>query len=127
MSRIGQTKIEELMGACFDRAGECEGCVFAEFCDQNEFESKPKDWFCADPPRFTEAQMAFWKALYDLGARKITACFNDDDSSCGWETNNMNGHKWSYISISDDMSETIGLKVGETLDLAELFGTAQCQ
>ena len=125
MSRIGQTKIEKLMGACFDRAGECEGCVFAEFCDQNEFGSKPKDWFCADPPRFTEAQMALLKALWDIGARFLACDFVStgayscrpryDAEICEWQID-ADENAWTFEN------GVFGLRETEIIDLAELFG-----
>ena len=72
-------------------------------------------WNLTDPPRFTEAQMAFWRGWYAMGAKF--------------------GRRWKvgHITFLNEYGDTIGtierhldladvLEVGETLDLAELLG-----
>ena len=119
----------EMQDECSFRGHNCETiggepCKHYAICNQIRTKSctPPEDWDLSDPPRFTEAQMAFWKSLYDLGAREIVPIFNEDDSCSGWQTNDMNTISWSCITIPQELSETIGLELGETLDLAELLG-----
>ena len=75
----------------------------------------PCHWNLTDPPRFKEAQMAFWRGWYAMGAKFVRR----------W--------KVGHITFLNEYGDTIGtierhldladvLEVGETLDLTELFG-----
>ena len=64
-----------------------------------------------DPPRFTEAQMAFLRGVYGMGAVKMK----------------RNG-EWTYsIMPNGEYMKIELLSDGETLDLAEMFGKEEAK
>jgi len=92
-------------------------CKLEESCDGSEYDVivDPCHWDLSDPPRFNEAQMAFWRGWYAMGAKFVRR----------W--------KVGHITFLNEYGDTIGtierhldladvLEVGETLDLAELLG-----
>lgn len=83
---------------------------FTDDCDDFNI---PMEWDLTDPPRFTEAQMALLKALWDLGVKTIThsGVLVDMTGKDGYYLGNF-----AYGRIALKIDE------GETLDLAELFG-----
>ena len=101
------------------RHGECNNCtkcdpVIKKICDDLDFKS-PCGLDLTDPPRFNEAQMAFWRGWYAMGAKFVRR----------W--------KVGHITFLNEYGDTIGtierhldladvLEVGETLDLTELLG-----
>jgi len=111
-------KREITLGELQDECKECHGicetacaieCGMYDICKEIGKREKPLRWDLTDPPRFTEAQMALLKALWNLGVKKVSRenndqCFLGDAES--WE-----------MSLRD----LLDLKYG-TLDLAELFG-----
>lgn len=110
----------EMQDECSFRGRNCETvggepCEYYRICNQIRTKSclPPEDWDLADPPRFTDAQMAALSESYASGVTKISKT------------------KYAlHFVISSIMSEivvgNIGLaeilEVGETLDLAELLG-----
>ena len=112
----------EMQDECSFRGHNCETiggepCKHYAICNQIRTKSctPPEDWDLSDPPRFTEAQMAFWSGWYAMGAKFVRR----------W--------KVGHITFLNEYGDTIGtierhldladvLEVGETLDLAELLG-----
>ena len=94
----------------------CGGCKYCPICFQSGSKRiAPNDLDLSDPPRFNEAQMAFWRGWYAMGAKFVRR----------W--------KVGHITFLNEYGDTIGtierhldladvLEVGETLDLAELLG-----
>ena len=114
----------EMQDECSFRGDNCETiggdkCKFFELCATMQTIDKgcltPIMWNLTDPPRFNEAQMAFWRGWYAMGAKFVRR----------W--------KVGHITFLNEYGDTIGtierhldladvLEVGETLDLAELLG-----
>jgi len=112
----------EMQDECSFRGHNCETiggepCKHYAICNQIRTKSctPPEDWDLSDPPRFNEAQMAFWRGWYAMGAKFVRR----------W--------KVGHITFLNEYGDTIGtierhldladvLEVGETLDLAELLG-----
>ena len=86
----------------------CDGCPYQLWCGANS----PDGWDLTDPPRFTEAQMALLRALWELGARSIV---ETRDGLLYVRSENRNSFARFNACI-------VGINDGETLDLAELFG-----
>lgn len=82
---------------------------FTDDCDDFNI---PMEWDLTDPPRFTEAQMALLRALWELGARSIV---ETRDGISYVRSENRNSFARFNACI-------VGINDGETLDLAELFG-----
>ena len=72
----------------------------------------PKNWDLSDPPRFTDAQMAFLRGCYAIG---IVGMMRSGD---GAKTHFFT----EFETIGFMKNKDIPLEVGETLDLAELLG-----
>ena len=115
------------------RISECAKCnpelydICHAMASENGELLSPAYWNLTDPPRFTEAQMALLKALWDIGARFLacdsldTGAFSErpyfDAETAEWlidESDNSN--VWIFSN------GVFGLKEMEVLDLAELFG-----
>ena len=113
----------EMQDECKRRNRDCMAhtyCEYRWYCDPilnaTEFDSiTPLSNDLTDPPRFNEAQMAFWRGWYAMGAKFVRR----------W--------KVGHITFLNEYGDTIGtierhldladvLEVGETLDLAELLG-----
>ena len=81
----------EMQDECKRVDRKCEKCdrrisvVCGSMVNSNGYFETPKDWDLRDPPRFTEAQMAFWKGWYKFGAREIdvatNVCFRDEEGN----------------------------------------------
>ena len=106
----------EIQDEC-KRKKKCQECDYKEVCPaRSGNEEMPELWNLTDPPRFTEAQMAFWRGWYAIGARHAYHMIDIDrvymfDGSGAFP-------KGQVLSTTVDT----GLKKGETLDLAELLG-----
>jgi len=110
----------EMQDECSFRGGNCQTiscatvggdmCVHYKICGKI---GKPIDWDLSDSPRFTEAQMALLKALWDNGVVKLER-WNKYDSSYYAES-----AKYGTTSLltCDWFGETVW-----KIDLAELFG-----
>jgi len=92
-----------------------KACAYVDLCNQIKLGYTPHAWDLTDPPRFNEAQMAFWRGWYAMGAKFVRR----------W--------KVGHITFLNEYGDTIGtierhldladvLEVGETFDLAELLG-----
>ena len=98
----------------------CGGCKYCSTCFQSgEKLIAPNRIDLTDPPRFTEAQMAFWKAWYDIGARNVA-----------WNWKEL---MYSVQGVPDALTRQfgkitlvvgcdMGLSTETPLDLAELLG-----
>jgi hypothetical protein len=96
--------------------GSCGKCQYMEVCCHYE-DYAPARLNLTDPPRFNEAQMAFWKGLYELGVNFVKMA---DD---GWLLRmapSRNADNCSAMMVIIGIQ--IGLEKEEELDLAELLG-----
>ena len=90
-----------------------KACAYVDLCNQMKSGYTPHAWDLSDPPRFTEAQMAFWRALYEMGVESVAqrgshvAMFNRLDILVG-------DFAWRGIET--------GIKADEKIDLSELLG-----
>lgn len=112
----------EMQDECSFRGGNCQTiscatvggdmCVHYKICGKI---GKPIDWDLTDPPRFTDAQMALLKALWEVGVLEL-----DDDSE--YDQVIMYTAHGRIGGFRNKGGIELSLKAGETLDLAELFG-----
>ena len=74
----------EMQDECSFRGDNCETiggdkCKFFELCATMQTIDKgcltPIMWNLTDPPRFTEAQMEFWRGWYAIGAKFVKRRF----------------------------------------------------
>ena len=114
----------EMQDECKFRGDNCETvggdrCKFFEVCATMQTIEKgcltPIMWNLTDPPRFTEAQMAFWRGWHAMGAAFVKR-WKDGNI---WLVNER-GDDVGTIKSSFDLVDI--LEIGETLDLAELLG-----
>ena len=88
------------------------GCALCRVKNECAFclDVQPAEVDLTDPPRFTEAQMALLKALWDFGIRSA--------SNCG------GGDIYFYRSNSEPVMAVIDTRLLDEndIDLAELFG-----
>ena len=112
----------EMQDSCV--AYDCDKCdpCFKSLCAlmTNELgEMKaPKFWNLSDPPRFTEAQMEFWRGWYAVGARFVkrrtgTGCVDFSLTTKEFCVSNS-------CVLPNDIA--IQLEEGKVYDLAELLG-----
>lgn len=83
----------------------CGGCPYDGICAP-----MPCDYNLTDPPRFNEAQMALLVTMKNIGARHATQ-----------RSDAIRFYNIAPLECIAVISKQI-LNVGETLDLAELFG-----
>lgn len=111
----------EMQDECIFRGDNCETiggdkCKFFELCASMQTIDKgclaPIMWNLTDPPRFTEAQMAFLRGCYGIGIFGIMR--SRERARTYFFT------KFEAVGFLDNAE--IPLEPGETLDLAELFG-----
>ena len=95
--------------------GSCGKCQYMEVCCHYEAYA-PAQLNLTDPPRFNEAQMAFWRGLYAVGIRRVH--LTEDKTLLDM----FDGKDAFAISRMAASSIKTGLEAGETLDLAELLG-----
>jgi hypothetical protein len=111
-------KIElgDIKDECKDRDGWCNRgdgnkCKYESVCPFH-LGTRPLNIDLTDPPRFTEAQMAFLKGCYGIG---IVAIMRSGDGA--------KMHLFTEFETVGVLKDAeIPIKTGETLDLAELFG-----
>ena len=117
----------EMQDECKKRNAYCGDmgiCPYRDFCHETVGDKcgwgdkGPREWKLSDPPRFNEAQMAFWRGWYAMGARWVrrrtgTACVDFSTTTEGFCTS------WSSV-IPNEIA--IKLEEGISLDLAELLG-----
>ena len=117
----------EMQDECKFRGDNCETvggdrCKFFEVCATMQTIDKgcltPIMWNLNDPPRFNEAQMAFWRGWYAMGARFVkrrtgTGCVDFSLTTKEFCVSNP-------CVLPNDIA--IQLEEGKVYDLAELFG-----
>jgi len=101
----------EMQDECKRVFGGCALCRVKNECIFNTT-TQPCNLDLADPPRFTEAQMAFLRGCYGIGIVGIMR--SGDGSRTHFFT------KFETVGWLKDSE--IPLEIGETLDLAELLG-----
>ena len=119
----------EMQDECYKRLSVCapavegsNGCMYFEVCKQMRtgvfLKKCPEDWDLSDPPRFTEAQMAFWRGWYAIGAKFVKRRFGTGCVDFSLTTKDF---CTSYPSVlPNDIA--IQLEEGKAYDLAELLG-----
>ena len=106
----------EMQDECKKRDGVCcgmdswESCEFFKVCPFRMQSRKALGWDLSDPPRFNEAQMALLVTMKNIGARHATQ-----------RSDAIRFYNIAPLECIAVISKQI-LNVGETLDLAELFG-----
>ena len=115
----------EMQDECSFRGDNCETiggdkCKFFELCATMQTIDKgcltPIMWNLTDPPRFTEAQMALLRALWDMGARTVRSGYTTD--VCARADDERGELLFAWVGKPVGLT----LQLGETLDLAEMFG-----
>ena len=100
----------EMQDECM-RARQCGECEYKSVCMWGR-QLGMVHIDLTDPPRFTEAQMAFWRGCYGIG---IVAIMRSGDGA--------KMHLFTkFETIGVIKNAEIPLEIGETLDLAELLG-----
>ena len=117
----------EMQDECKFRGDNCETvggdrCKFFEVCATMQTIEKgcltPIMWNLTDPPRFTEAQMAFWRGWYGIGATRAWRSDANNSRQCV-HVHDAEDKYLGYLQIEYD---ALPIRCGETLDLAELLG-----
>ena len=110
--------VVEKNGSRVTNCSTCDPVIMSVCKDIGRFSENtfiiPGSWNLTDPPRFTEAQMAFLRGCYEVG---IVGLLRNGDNV---RLHFLTAH--GTIGYIHDMGLMIPIKVGETLDLAELFG-----
>ena len=114
----------EMQDECKRRGARCivDGeCKFHSICKSmniNGYLRNIQDWDLTDPPRFTEAQMEFWRGWYAMGAKFVKRRFGTGCVDFSLTTKDF---CTSYPSVlPNDIA--IQLEEGKVYDLAELLG-----
>lgn len=101
----------EMQDECKKRT-DCRPCPYTSvcFCQMASIVKSPATIDLTDPPRFTEAQMALLRALWDFGIRSA--------SNCG------GGNIYFYRSSSEPVLAVIDTRLLDEndIDLSALFG-----
>ena len=118
----------EMQDECSFRGDNCETiggdkCKFFELCATMQTIDKgcltPIMWNLTDPPRFNEAQMAFWRAWYNIGARNVAWSGREVMYLVQGETNTLTRQ---FGKITMVLGGEMGLSTDKPLDLTELLG-----
>ena len=106
-----QDECRRVKGLCID------GCKFIDVCpNRRDVETRPSKWDLSDPPRFTEAQMAFWKAWYAMGFIRASVL-----ASGAFLFEALNAPDILLHNCAP-LRGKLSMKIGDTLDIAELLG-----
>ena len=117
----------EMQDECRKRNAFCGDmgiCPYRDFCHETVGDKcgwgdkGPREWKLSDPPRFNEAQMAFWRGWYAMGARFVkrrtgTGCVDFSLTTKEFCVSNP-------CVLPNDIA--IQLEEGKVYDLAELIG-----
>ena len=115
----------EMQDECKFRGDNCETvggdrCKFFEVCATMQTIDKgcltPIMWNLTDPPRFNEAQMAFFRAWYAMGFIRISVLTSGSlliETLCGTDV---------MIHNCTPLRGKLSIKIGDAIDLAELLG-----
>ena len=99
--------------------GSCGKCQYMEVCCHYE-DYAPARLNLTDPPRFTEAQMAFWRGLHAIGINFVMLA---DDGLLLRMAESRQADNCTMIAVLIEIK--LGLSKGEELDLAEMFRREQ--
>ena len=94
-----------------------KACAYVDLCNQMKSGYTPHAWDLSDPPRFTEAQMAFWRGLHAIGINFVMLA---DDGLLLRMAESRQADNCTMIAVLIEIK--LGLSKGEELDLAELLG-----
>ena len=113
-----QDECRRIKGHCTECAPDihamCDGMI-GKRCNNSVC---PIGWNLTDPPRFTEAQMEFWRGWYAIGAKFVKRRFGTGCVDFSLTTKDF---CTSYPSVlPNDIA--IQLEEGKVYDLAELLG-----
>ena len=93
-------------------------CAYQDLCNQMKSGCTPHAWNLTDPPRFNEAQMAFWRGWYGIGAVFAHRSDATNSSRCV----HIRDAEYNYLGYLQIEYDALPIKCGETIDLAELIG-----
>ena len=96
--------------------GYCGKCQYMSVCCHYE-RYCPAQLNLTDPPRFNEAQMAFWRGLHAIGINFVMLA---DDGLLLRMAESRQADNCTMIAVLIEIK--LGLSKGEELDLAELLG-----
>lgn len=108
----------EMQGECLRQKGYCDFCDVKLVC-ATHLHRAPDQIDLSDPPRFTEAQMAFFKWWSERGAVKAVAMNNFEYGSVV-VFEDANGRQLGNVQETSILAEV--KENGNALDLAELIG-----
>ena len=97
--------------------GSCGKCQYMSICCHYE-DYAPAKLNLTDPPRFNEAQMAFWRGWYGIGAVFAHRSDATNSSRCV----HIRDAEYNYLGYLQIEYDALPIKCGETIDLAELLG-----
>ena len=110
-----QDECKRINGTCVGLAFVTEDCKYKGVCPFQMQSRKALAWDLSDPPRFTEAQMAFWRELFNVGVKYV-----------------YNGVSGLFLSDCVDGDGNMGvikkseavywLKAADRIDLEQLLG-----
>ena len=120
MSERAKIHLGDIQCECLKRSMDCEKggvvCDYRPICHAIKNEM-PLVWDLRDPPRFNEAQMAFWRGLHAIGINFVMLA---DDGLLLRMAESRQADNCTMIAVLIEIK--LGLSKGEELDLAELFG-----
>ena len=109
----------EMQEECLRQKGYCDFCEVKSVC-ATHLHRAPDQIDLTDPPRFNEAQMAFWRGWYEIGARNV-AWSDKEHMFMIQATPDVLTRQYGRITLGVGV-ELLGLSIGNSLDLAELLG-----
>ena len=112
-----QDECTKIGGICVGIKNITEDCKYLAVCPFQSAKRKMCALNLTDLPRFNEAQMAFWRGWYAVGARTAEKYNNKNQITILDNKGVLIAH-----AIGVDVVEKMGLNGFETLDLAELLG-----
>ena len=121
MSERAKIHLGDIQCECLKRSMDCEKggvvCDYRPICHAIKNEM-PLVWDLRDPPRFNEAQMAFWRGWYAVGARFVKRRIGTGCVDFSLTTKDF------CVSNSCVLPNNIAIQLeeGKVYDLAELLG-----
>ena len=112
-----QDECKRIKGNCVGLAFVTEDCKYRSVCPFQMQSRKALGWDLTDPPRFNEAQMAFWRGLHAIGINFVMLA---DDGLLLRMAESRQADNCTMIAVLIEIK--LGLSKGEELDLAELLG-----
>ena len=119
MSERAKIHLGDIQCECLKRSMDCEKggvvCDYRPICHAIKNEM-PLVWDLRDPPRFNEAQMAFWKPWYEMGFIRASVLASGALLIKALNAPDILIHKCAQLRGK------LSMKIGDSLDLAELCG-----